>query len=351
MNMSVNGSVVRKSVVFKGKKAMRLEAAFWLTRPQSFFSQVPIALAAWSVGSGGLDSEQIPRILLLVLFLMAFQAVMFVVNDIYDADKDRISAPYMPIPSGLVTRKVAIAEALLLGAIFFGSFFTIAQDWFAVIAVLITIPAALGTMKLYGATKSAWFSPLLGFSTFASAALWAWLLAGRQNPKAFFVLFVAAGLHGIHANVRAQMRDIEGDPKAGNVTLASRLGARKTMWIAAIVRFLELGTITLLWLYYGSQFGWIWLLTGFAIFLVAVIRMPAIYERTRDRVGQTEALYVWVYVALMAEIAMLGALEPKVALPTVVLMFFWFNLVRRSYYSRLVGGRLARKFVERTQQP
>lgn len=347
--MSVNGNIARSSVVLPGKAALRLEGVFWLTRPQSFFSQAPIALAAWSLGAGGLRAADLSKLLLLVVFLMAFQAVMFVVNDIYDAETDRISAPYMPIPSGLVTRNLAMAEAALLGAIFIGSFFAISHDWFAVIAVLVTIPAALGTMKLYGATKSAWFSPLLGFTTFASAALWAWLMAGRQNQSAFAVLFLAAGLHGIHANVRAQLRDIEGDPKAGNLTLAARLGAKKTTWLAALVRFVELCAIALLWFFYGHESGWIWLLPAFAIFIVAAIRMPAVYERTRDRVGQTRALYIWVYVSLLAEIAMLGALEPIVALPTVTLMFVWFNVLRKGYYHRLVGGRLAEQFRAVTQ--
>jgi 4-hydroxybenzoate polyprenyltransferase len=347
--MSVNGSAARTLVVSPGRSALRLEGAFWLTRPQSFFSQVPIALAAWALGAGGLTGSQTPKVLLLVLFLMSFQAVMFVVNDIFDAEKDRISAPYMPIPSGVVTLNLAIVEALLLGLIFVGSIFAISRDWFTVIAVLATIPPALATMKLYGATKSAWFSPLLGFTTFASAALWAWLLAGRQNTSAFLVLFLAAGLHGIHANVRAQLRDIEGDPKAGNLTLAARLGAKKTTWLVAIVRLAELCAITWLWLVYGQPLGWIWLLAALAIFVVAAIRMPAVYERTRDRVGQTKALYIWVYVSLLAEIAMLGAVEPIVALPTVALMFVWFNVVRQRYYYRLVDGRLAREFSARVE--
>jgi 4-hydroxybenzoate polyprenyltransferase len=347
--MSVNGNIARTSVITPSKTALRLEGMFWLTRPQSFFSQVPIALAAWSLGAGGFVAGELGKVLLLVVFLMAFQAVMFVVNDIYDAEKDRISAPYMPIPSGIVTRNLAIAEAALLGLIFIGSFFAISHDWFAVVAVLVTIPAALGTMKLYGATKSAWFSPLLGFTTFASAALWAWLMAGRQNQTAFALLFLAAGLHGIHANVRAQLRDIEGDPKAGNLTLAARLGAKKTTWLTAIVRFVELCAITVLWYFYGRALGWIWLLPAFAIFIVAAIRMPLIYERTRDRVGQTKALYIWVYVSLLAEIAMLGVVEPIVALPTVTLMFVWFNLLRKGYYHRLVGGRLAEQFQTLTQ--
>ncbi len=348
--MEIKETIVSVSPFSSARTALRIEGGFWLTRPQSLFSQVPIALAAWSIGSGGLGSDQAVRVLALVIFLMAFQGAMFVVNDIYDSQKDLISAPYMPIPSGVVTRNLAIAEALLLGAIFALSFFAASQDMFAAIVVLATIPPALATMKLYGATKSAWFSPLLGFTTFASAALWAWLLAGRQNPKAFLVLFIVAGLHGIHANIRAQLRDIEGDPKAGNRTLASRLGARKAMWLCALVRLAELCGITLMWIFFGNRLGWIWLLPAIAIFLFAMTRMPRVYERTRDRIGQTQALYAWVYVSLLSEIAILGAFEPVAALPTVALMFFWFNLVRKGYYHRLVGGRLAQAFQRQTRE-
>jgi len=209
---------------------------------------------------------------------------------------------------------------------------------------LATIPAALGTMKLYGLTKSAWFSPLLGSTTFASAALWAWLLAGYQNFNAFLLLFVVAALHGIHANVRAQLRDIEGDPRAGAVTLAARLGAKRTMWIAALVRLVELCGITWLLISYGRPGGWFFLAAAVMIFIVAAIRMPEVYSRTRDRLGQTEALAIWAYVAFMAEIAILGAIEPAVALPTGIIMFLWFKLMRTGYYHRLASGRLAAEF-------
>lgn len=326
------------------KWMLSLEGCIWLTRPQSLFSQVPIALAAWSIGRDGIRASETVNALILILFLMAFQGAMFVVNDVYDAHRDKISAPYMAIPSGVVSRRAAILEAALLGAIFVGCILINARDTWGILAVLATIPAALGTMKLYGSTKSAWFSPLLGSTTFASAALWAWLLAGRQNLNAFLLLFLIAALHGIHANVRAQLRDIEGDPQAGAVTLAARLGAKRTMWIAALVRLVELGGITWLLISYGRPGGWFFLAAAVLIFIVAAIRMPEVYSRTRDRLGQTEALAIWAYVAFMAEIAILGAVEPAVALPTGIIMFLWFKLVRTGYYYRLASGRLAAEF-------
>ncbi len=312
-------------------------------RPQSLFSQVPIALAAWSIGRGGLAASEIRHVLFLIVFLMAFQAAMFVVNDLHDADKDKVSAPYMPIPSGVVTRSAAILEATLLGAVFVGSTFFVARDSFGILCVLATIPAALGTMKLYGATKAAWFSPLLGSTTFASAAFWAWLLAGRENVRSFLVLFVVAALHGIHANVRAQLRDIEGDPLAGHLTLAAQLGAKRTLWLAAAVRLQELCGVVVLLLVHGRGVGWLWLLPALILFLVATARMHKVYATTRNRLGQTEALSSWVYVSFLAEIAILGAVEPVAAVPTAIIMFVWFRLVRSGYYRRLVGGRLVKQ--------
>src|SRR6266705_2789662 len=115
--MGINGELSRSLLMRRRPWAFQLEGAFWMMRPQSLFSQVPIALAAWSIGRGGLVATEIRHVLFLIVFLMAFQAAMFVVNDLYDADSDKVSAPYMPIPSGVVTRSAAILEATLLGAV------------------------------------------------------------------------------------------------------------------------------------------------------------------------------------------------------------------------------------------
>lgn len=329
---------------------IRAEAAFWITRPQSIFSQVPIALAAWSIGAGGLASSSIGQVLGLIGLLAVFQAAMFVVNDIYDAKGDELSAPYMPLPSGLLSKRMACGESLVLGVLFLMSILGLGKDPVGVVAVLVTLPPALGTMKLYGLTKSFWFSPLLGATTFASAALWAWLLAGRQNVGCFVILFTAAALHGIHANLRAQLRDIAGDPKAGHITLAAKMGPKWTMFVAAGVRLVELLFIALLWIEYGNRFGWLWLAAAIALFCVACSRMPYIYSRLRSRIDQTEALSIWVYSSLAAEVAVLGVLQPVVAAPTVVGMLCWFKIVRRGYYGRLASGYLANRLNSMARQ-
>jgi 4-hydroxybenzoate polyprenyltransferase len=323
---------------------LRLEGCFWLTRPQSVFSKVPMALAAWTIGRGGGQAVEPARIALLVAILVALQSAMFVVNDILDAPRDHTSAPYLPIPSGVVGRRAAVAEALLLGAAFVAGTAALSATLGDFAAVLATLPAAFLTMKVYGRTKSAWYSPLLASTASSSAPAWAWLLAGHHDLPVFAGLFGIASLHGVHANLRAQLRDIEGDPRAGNVTLAVRLGARRTFWLAAVVRILELAAILGLALCCGRPGGALWLLPAAALLGVGLATARRVYTETRERLGQTAALALWVDISFLTEIAVLGAFQPWLALPTAVGMFLWYKLVRRAYYRRLVGGRLAMRW-------
>jgi 4-hydroxybenzoate polyprenyltransferase len=319
---------------------LRLEGGFWLTRPQSAFSKVPMAVAAWTVGRGDFPDSAL-KLGFLVLFLVVLQALLFVINDINDAERDRLSAPYMPIPSGVMTRGGAVGEALVLGALFVTSVGVISSGLGSLLAVLATIPPALATMYVYGRTKSTWFSPLMASTASSSAPLWAWLLAGHRNGTAFALLFAITTLHGLHANLRAQLRDIEGDPKAGNFTLAYRLGAKRTFWLAAAIRILELVLILGLGLYCGIRGSLLWLLPALALLVFGLATARDVYAETRDRIGQTEALTLWVYISFLTEIAILGAFRPLLALPTAVVMFAWFRCVRWGYYARLVSGRLA----------
>jgi 4-hydroxybenzoate polyprenyltransferase len=58
----------------------------------------------------------------------------------------------MPIPSGVVSRTAAIVQAGALSAVFFTCLVLLASDVFGIVAVLITIPAAVLTMQVYART-------------------------------------------------------------------------------------------------------------------------------------------------------------------------------------------------------
>jgi 1,4-dihydroxy-2-naphthoate octaprenyltransferase len=187
----------------------------------------------------------------------------------------------------------------------------------------------------------------MGSTASSSAPFWVWLLAGRSNFPVFAVLFAITSLHGIHANLRAQLRDIEGDPKAGSITLAVRLGAKHTFLLAVWIRVVELIGVLTMSLLFGAPWGWIWVLPVAILLAAGIATAPRFYEKTRDRIGQTAALSLWVYMSFLTEIAILGAFHPVFAIPVAVVMFLWFRVVRKGYYGRLVGGRLAAEWHER----
>lgn len=314
----------------------QLEAGFWLTRPHIAFSKVPMAAAGWAVGRGA-EPTALWEALLLMALLAAMQTLMFVVNDLHDAAKDRITAPYLPLPRGLITPMGALLEAALLGVTFLGAAFVLAPSTLLFVLVLGTIPPALGTMAFYSRTKAAWYSPLLASSASASFVAWAWLLAGHRQPALFALVFAVASLHGVHANLRSQIYDIEGDPKAGTLTLAARLGPKRALLAAATVKIVELAGIVALVVIVGARWGALWLVPTLGCLVAALAQLPKAYAATRNRRDQTAALFVWVYLSFMTELAVLGAFEPLASLALGAFMYAWFHVTRNGYYRRLHG--------------
>jgi 4-hydroxybenzoate polyprenyltransferase len=215
--------------------------------------------------------------------------------------------------------------------VFLGSAVLLAANLWVIAVILATIPAALGTMMFYGRTKAAWYSPVVATMASSSFVAWAWLVGGARYPAAFALLFATASLHGVHANLRSQLRDIEGDPKAGTVTLAARLGPKRTLMIAAAARLVELVAIAVSAFAYGVPAGAVWLVPALILFVVALSRAPEFYARTRDRRQQTDEMMIWVHLSFITELAAFGAFRPLTALALGAGMAIWFRIVRAGY--------------------
>jgi len=326
------------------KTLLKMEGGFWITRPHGMFGKFPLSYAAWLVGRDSLRTHEVVpdlrTIIVLALFVGAYQASLIVCNDWLDAEKDKRSAPYLPIPVGVVARRHALLEGLFFGAVFLALLGILSSDRRGAFLALSTMPAALLTIKLYGRTKSKWYSAALASTAAASGPLWAWLLAGSHNLALFGLVFAIALTHGLHTNIRAQLRDIEGDPKAGNTTLAVKLGPKRIFRATVALRAVELAGIAALCWYTNITGSFFWFIVALLIFAGCLTR-SRLYEQSRSRIDQTRVLTPWVYASLLAEIAVLGAFEPVSAGAVLVFMVVWFNVLREGYRMRIEQHGLA----------
>jgi 4-hydroxybenzoate polyprenyltransferase len=86
-----------------------LEALWWLGRPASIFGKVPMALAGWSVAASDRCATSS------LAFAVCAQLLITSLNDVYDAARDAVTAPYLPIPSGAISRRGALVVPAVCG--------------------------------------------------------------------------------------------------------------------------------------------------------------------------------------------------------------------------------------------
>jgi 4-hydroxybenzoate polyprenyltransferase len=114
------------------KKAIAL---LRLTRPANIVTAIADILAGVAISGYFLNAEQpVSRVLLLIGSTIGLYGGGVVLNDVFDADLDRLERPERPIPSGTVTIAEAafLGSVLLLGGIAAAALFQSLSAWLAV---------------------------------------------------------------------------------------------------------------------------------------------------------------------------------------------------------------------------
>lgn len=188
-------------------------------------------------------------VLLLALGMFGFQASIGAVNDLVDAERDRVVQPHKPIPAGDISvrgaRLVALAGALVGLAI---------SAW-AGSAVLVVAVIGLGSGYAYDLVARRVGLGWLAFAVALPALLaWAWLAAAGELPPGWVVLLPLAALAGPAVHLANSMADLDTDRHMGAASLATRLGRRRSrqlllgldavIWILAWLSLVWLGTIS-----------------------------------------------------------------------------------------------------------
>ncbi len=188
-----------------------------------FPSSINVALVVALALAAGADAA---RAALLGGGMLGLQFCIGATNDIVDRDLDRRTKPAKPIPSGLVSVRIARAVAVAAGVIGLG------------LAVLVSPVAAVLALAMLGCglaydlrlkpTLWAWACFSLAF---ALLPIYAWYGAVGTLPPRAEILIPLAAIAGPALQLSNGLVDIERDAAAGIATLATGLGRRRALLV------------------------------------------------------------------------------------------------------------------------
>ena len=151
------------------------------------------------------------------------------INDIHDIEIDRINKPLRPLPSGKLSIKEAYRLYILLVIVSIVLSFLVSE--MALIIVLISI------LLLFLYSKYLKQIPLVGNITIAFLTGLVFIFGGVivVNPVAAIVPAVFAFLINLIREIIKDMEDVDGDSKAGVITMPIKFGFQKSKYIILFI--------------------------------------------------------------------------------------------------------------------
>lgn len=176
----------------------------------------------------------------LALGMFGFQASIGALNDLVDLERDRLTRPRKPIPSGHVSTRAARTAVLLGGAA------GVAVS--ASFGPTVLIAGLIGAGAGYGydlAPRRAIAGPLAFAIALPALLAWTWLAAAGSLPPGWPMLLPLAALAGPTVHLANSMADLDDDVRSGATSLATRLGRRRSRIVLLV---LDGAVWTLAWL-------------------------------------------------------------------------------------------------------
>jgi 4-hydroxybenzoate polyprenyltransferase len=180
--------------------------------------------------------------------MLAFQASIGAVNDVSDADRDRIAKPWKPIPAGRVSARTATLLAVVSGCL--GLVISAAFGPMVLILGAVGLACGLAYDIVLGQRGLGWICYMVAFPTLLA---WTWLAAAGELPPGWPLLLPLAALAGPAIHLANSLVDVEMDASVGATSLATRLGRRRALlaltwlttlvWVLAWAVLLSLGSV------------------------------------------------------------------------------------------------------------
>ncbi|HIE31363.1 MAG TPA: geranylgeranylglycerol-phosphate geranylgeranyltransferase [Methanosarcinales archaeon] len=216
------------------------------------------------------------------------------INDFFDADIDAINKPMRPIPSGRVSRNLALYFSLLL----FGTGIALSCLLNMICFVVAAINSALLIIYARNLKRTMLVGNIcVGYLT-GSTFLFGGALFGMPGIIRTAGLFVLSMLATIAREIAKDIEDTSGDLAMGAATLPILVGRKRAGYVASAVGMFA---VLLSPLPYFTGFSiWYLLVVGFAdlCFLIAILRLIR-----GDAAGSSRSLKQAMVVALAAFVA------------------------------------------------
>ena len=318
---------------------LRAEAVWWMMRP-NFYMPAVATLATWLATSQ--QPLQWQSGVLAALGVALLSGGMQIANDVFDQRADRITAPHLPLPAGLLSplhgRVLALA-ALALAACFIA--LSSPGDLFASLGVLLGV-ALLGT--LYSRAKRWTFlATLLASLAYAALCILGWIAGGKVTSATLYVYVFDVWGVAFYGNTLASIRDIDLDLHAGNDTPATRYGPRKAITLA-LLPWVASFAVTLFW----ATANHVGSLGVSLLLLPALVAPPTIARAVRRlekgptgrsaRAAQLNPLFL---LNFGRQVALVALAAPELGWVLILLLLALHRISTRAYQRRIVEGRLA----------
>lgn len=164
------------------------------------------------------------------LAMLAYQASIGSLNDVVDAERDRIVRPEAPIPAGLVSRRTAAGIAIVGGTL--GTL--VSASFGAAVLAVGSAGYTCGLAYDLFMRRLGW-----GWLCFSAAfpllLAWTWLAAAGSLPPGWPALLPLAALAGPALHLANSLVDLEDDLATGRQSLAASLGRERARIILALL--------------------------------------------------------------------------------------------------------------------
>ena len=171
--------------------------------------------------------------LALAIAMFGFQAAIGALNDVMDAEADRLVKPSKPIPAGAIS----VPAALALGGVGAGVGLAISFGLGPLVGLLGA--AGLASGIVYDLLPRRWGLGWLCFiPAFPLLLAWTWIAASGELPPAWPLLLSVAALAGPMISLGNGLVDREADVRTGRSGLAVVLGQRRGWQVLVVLTVL-----------------------------------------------------------------------------------------------------------------